>query len=248
MSKRSYLVAVMVSVGVAIAVLVVRSGPEDAGPALAPTETGLATAQVAAGREAAVRFSRMAPAPARAGVGKFSAQTLQTTEDKFRRMVAVRGLITQDKERAALAQQVLRMADGGELMRTILLEPGFARTAFGRFQAEARFYAIAVLDEMAQHGKLDFVVDVAADLARQLAAGSGELDAGRAEDLRGIAAVVGKSLGSRGLLDARSPVLARLGFGAELAKPVHQLYVEGMFYGVWKAESIEHAMAAVKTL
>jgi len=254
MSKRSYLIAVIVSIGVAIAVFAVRSGPDQtdhtdqADQAASRTGSGLATAQVAADREAASRFSRMAPAPARSGVGKFSADTLRSTEDKFRRMVAVRGLITQDKERRALAQQALRMSDSADLMRTILLDPAFARTSFGKFQAEARFYAIAVLDEMARQGQLDFVVDVASDLARQLAAINGEIDGGRAEDLRGLASVLGASLGSRGLLDSRSPVLAKLGFGAGLAKPVHQLYVEGMFYGVWKAESIEHAMAAVKTL
>jgi cytochrome P450 len=248
MSKRRYLVAVIVSVGIAIVLFVVRSGRDDAKPA--PRElTGLATVEVAAGREAANRFASMAPAPARSGVGKFSAETIQSTEDAFRRMVAVRGLITQDKERGALAQQVLAAeSDGAELMRAILLDPAFASSAFGEFQAEARFYAITVLDEIARQGKLDFVVDVASDLAKQLAATSGEINGGRAEDLRGLATVIGQSLGSRGLQDSHSPVLARLGFGSDLAKPVRQLYVEGMFYGVWKAESIEQAMAAVKTL
>ena len=248
MRKHSYLAVAVIVASVAIALFLIRRGTEDAKSTAPHGNTGLTTAQLAAGREAASRFARMTPAPARPAAGKFSAETLRSTETTFRRMVAVRGLITQDKERAALAQQVLATPDGAELMRAILLDPAFATTAFGEFQAEARFYAIEVLDVMAQHGKLDFVVDVASDLAGELAAVTGEINPGRAEDLRGLAAVLGERLGSRGLLDAHSPVLARLGFGPGLAKPIHQLYVEGMFYGVWRAETIEQAMAAVKTL
>jgi len=247
MRTRYSLIAALVAAGVVIALFVVLSAP-DPGAGSPANVAGLTAAEAAAAREAKERLAHMPPAAARSGTGKFTARTIASAEDQFRRMLAVRGLITQEKERRALAQNVLAMPDGADLVRAILLDPALARAAFGSFQAEARFYATAVLDEMARQGNLDFVVDVASDLGAQLAASAGEIDRGRAEDLRGLAGVIGKRLGSRGLADARSPVLAKLGFGPGLARPVHELYVEGMFYGVWKAESIEQAMVAVKTL
>jgi cytochrome P450 len=190
----------------------------------------------------------VAPAAARARVGKFSGEMLQSAEDKFRRMIAFRGLITQDKERRSLAQDVLALPDGAELMRTILVDPAFARSAFGQFQAEARFYAITVLDEVAREGRVELVADVAAELGTQLAAVTGELDRGRADDLRGVMVVIGRSLGSRGVEDAHSPKLARLGLTASVPQQVRQLYLEGLLYGIWKVEPFEQAMAAVERI
>jgi hypothetical protein len=247
MTRYRYLIAAVLSV-VVLALVVVRYWPERTVSTARPAVAGLTAAEQAARREAASRLARMAPASTRDRVGKFSAETIQTTEDKFRRMIAVRGLITQEKERRALAQQVLAAPDGAELMRTILLDPEFARTAFDKFQAEARFYAITVLDEVARRGNVDFVEDVAAALGKQLAQGTGEIDRGRAEDLRGLATAIGRGLGSAGIQDVRSPALAKLGISQSMAPPVRQLYVEGLFYGVWKAESIEQAMAAIDHL
>lgn len=247
MRTRYSLIAALVAAGVAIALFLLLGSPEPGADSPASV-AGLTAAEAAAAREAKDRLARIPSAPARSGAGKFSARTIAAAEDQFRRMLAVRGLITQEKERRARAQNVLAMPDGVDLMRGILLDPALARAAFGNFQAEARFYATAVLEEMARQGNLDFVVGVASELGAQLAAVTGEIDRGRAEDLRGLASVIGRSLGSRGLADARSPVLAKLGFGPGLPRPVHELYVEGMFYGVWKAESIEQAMVAVKTL
>lgn len=244
MTRYRYLIAAVLAV-VALALVVLRYWPEPRAPAARPAVAGLTVAEQAARREAASRLARMAPAPTRDRAGKFSAQTIRTTEDKFRRMIAVRGLITQEKERRALAQQVLAAPDGAELMRTILLDPEFVRTAFGTFQAEARFYAITVLDEVAQQGNVDFVEDVAADLGKQLAQVTDEIDRGRAEDLRGLATAIGRKLGSAGTEDARAPALAKLGISQSMAQPVRQLYLEGLFHGVWKAESIEQAMAAI---
>lgn len=245
MNRHRYLLAVAAA-AVVIAVIVIRSQPAQIHPqpAALPAK-GLSTAEQAARHEAATRLARMAPAPTRDRVGKFSAETIQTTEQKFRQMVSVRGLITQEKERRNLAQDVLAAPDGADLMRSILLDPAFARIAFGQFQAEARFYAITVLDEMARKGNLDFVEGVAVDLAGQLAAVTGEIDRGRAEDLRGVATAIGRKLGSAGIQDVNAPGLAKLGLAQNMPQPVRQLYIEGLFYGVWKAESIEQAMAAV---
>jgi hypothetical protein len=231
------------------AVALVRGRPEhDDSREPVVRSAGVAAAQQAAGRQAENRLAGMVPAGARAGVGKFSAETLQSAEDKFRRMIAFRGLITQDKERRSLAQQVLALRDGAELMRAILVDPAFARNAFGAFQAEARFYAITVLDEASRQGRVDLAADVAADLGKQLAAVTGEIDRGRADDLRGVMVVVGRSLGSRGVEDAHSPQLARLGLTASVPPQVRQLYLEGLLYGIWKAEPFEQAMAAVDRL
>lgn len=245
MMSRRVRVAMIVCVLAAVALVIVRCWPDgDNRPALAVRSAGVTAAQKAASREAENRLARMASAATRAAVGKFSGETLQSAEDRFRRMIAFRGLITQDRERASLAQELLALPDGLELMRTILVDPAFARSAFGEFQAEARFYAITALDEAARQGKVELVADVAADLGKQLAAVTGEIDRGRADDLRGVMVVVGRSLGSHGVEDA--PKLARTGLTASTPQPVRQLYLEGLLYGIWKAEPFEQAMAAVE--
>ena len=210
---------------------------------------GLATVEQAARRQAAERLGQMKPVPVPAnGVGKFSAELLRSTEDKFRRMVAVRGLITQDRERRALAQEILAAPDGNDLVREILLNPEFARQAFGEFQAEARMYSITVLDEAARQGNVDVAISTASDLAGQLRDAGGTPDKGRAEDLIDIATVVAHNVGSRGLVDSDLRVLARLGFEGDLPPAVRQLYVDGFFQGVWKAEGIRSAKATVERL
>jgi hypothetical protein len=139
----------------ALAVVVILRGWPGDGDSPGPTlrSAGISAAQKAASREAENRLARLAPAATRAGVGKFSGETLQSTEDKFRRMIAFRGLITQDRERRSLAQEILALPDGLDLMRSILVDPAFARSALGEFQAEARFYGITVLEEAAQQGR-----------------------------------------------------------------------------------------------
>lgn len=249
MNKRRVLTSVTVFLLAAVALVILRYWPEHAQlPEPMARPAVVTAAEQAASREAGNRLARMTAAPVRAGVGKFSAGMLQATEDRFRRMIAFRGLITQEKERRILAQQVLALPDSTELMRRILVDPVFARSAFGEFQAEARFYAITVLDEAARQGQVELVADVAADLGKQLAAVTGELDPGRADDLRGVMAVIGRSLGSRGVEDPHAPMLARLGFTPDLPRPVRQLYLEGILYGVWKVEPFEQAMAAVERL
>jgi hypothetical protein len=247
MTGRRFLVAMIVCVLAAAALVIVRCSP-DRGHSPGPVvrSAGASAAQKAAWREAENRLARMAPAATRAGVGKFSGETLQSAEDKFRRMIAFRGLITQDRERRSLAQEILALPDGADLMRTILVDPAFARSAFGQFQAEARFYAITVLDEAARQGGVELVAGVAADLGKQLAAVTGELDRGRADDLRGLMVVIGRNLGSHGVEDAHSPNLARTGLTASTPQPVRQLYLEGLLYGIWKVEPFEQAMAAVE--
>ena len=247
MTGRRFLVAMMICAIAAVAI--VRWSPDHGDSSeSADRSAGVSAAQKAASREAEDRLVRMAPAAARAGVGKFSGETLQSAEDKFRRMVAFRGLITQDRERRSLAQEILKLPDGLDLMRTILVDPAFARSAFGQFQAEARFYAITVLEEVAQQGRVDLVADVAADLGNQLAAVSGEIDRGRADDLRGVMVAIGRSLGSHGVEDAHAPNLARTGLTASTPQPVRQLYLEGLLYGIWKVEPFEEAMAAVERI
>jgi hypothetical protein len=210
-----------------------------------PMIAAIGSVEQAARQEAANRLAQMEPAPAHRGVGKFSAEMLQQVEDRFRGMIAFRGLITQEKERRVLAQQILAMPDSSDLMREILLDPAFAKEAFGPFQAEARFYAITVLDEVAKQGNLDLVVDVAADLADQMAAVAGEPDPGRSEDLMAVAAIVGRSAGSQALQDDDSPVVAKL---ADISRPVRAVYVKGLFQGVWKGEGLEEAQAVANHL
>jgi cytochrome P450 len=248
MTGRRFLVAMIVCVLVAFALVIVLCWPDRHSPEPVVQSAGASVAQKAASREAENRLARMTPAATRAGVGKFSGETLQSAEDRFRRMIAFRGLITQDKERSSLAQEILALPDGADLMRAILVDPAFARSAFGQFQAEARFYAITVLDEAARQGRVEIVADVAADLGKQLAAVTGELDRGRADDLRGVMVAIGRSLGSHGVEDAHSPALARAGLTASTPQPVRQLYLEGLLYGIWKVEPFEQAMAAVERI
>lgn len=215
-----------------------------------PVVPGITRVEQAARHEAASRLAQMAPAAALAKnqVGTFSAEAIRAAEDKFRRMMSVRGLITQDKERQLLAQQVLATPTGSALMREILLDPAFAKGAFGAFQAEARFYAAVVLDEVARQGDVDFVVDTAATLARQLTAAAGEPDKGRSEDLVDMVSSISRHVGSQSLLRADSPLLAKLGFAPGMPPSVRSLYVHGIFQGVWKAEGIERAQATAKQL
>jgi hypothetical protein len=248
MMKRRYLVAIPALV--AIAWIGVRCWPDAGGPLARPEVNGLAIAEQAAQREAANRLANMPPPPSLAStaVGKFSAETIHSVEDKFRRMVAVRGLITEERERRSLAQAILATVDGGALVREILLDPELARAAFGSFQAEARFYAITVLDEAARQGDLDVVVDTASDLAAQLVAAGGAPDKGRSEDLTDIAVIIGANLGTQGLLDPGSQALAKIGYAPDLPAPVRRLYIDGLFQGVWKAEGIESAQAMNRRL
>lgn len=254
--KRRYLAAALLLAAIILVVSRHRtktgehsSRPASAGElASSPANAGINAAEQAARREAASRLARMAPALPHVQVGRYSADTIQSVERAFRGMIAVRGLVVQDKERRALAQQVLALPDGSALMREILLDPAFARSAFGDFQAEARFYAISVLKEVARQGNVDYVSDTAAGLTIQLAAAGGEPDRGRAEDLMSIVAIVGESVGSQGLKDANAPVLARLGCGAALAQPVRALCLRGLFQGVWAADGIEQAQAALARL
>jgi hypothetical protein len=211
-----------------------------------PVIPGMNVAEQAARREAATRLARMAPALPHAQVGAYPAETIKTAEQAFRGMISVRGLVIQDKERRALAEQILALPDGSALMREILLDPAFARSAFGDFQAEARFYAIATLKEVARQGNVDFVSETAAALTNQLGATSGAPDRGRGEDLMAIVAIVGESVGAAGFKDASSPALAKLGCTPALPPAVRELCLRGVHQGVWAADGIEQAQAVVK--
>jgi hypothetical protein len=254
--KRRYLVAVLFLVAITLVVTRHwRSASESVPPpasagasGASPASAGASAAEQAARREAASRLARMPPALPHAQVGKYSAEMIQSVNEAFRGMIAVRGLVIQDKERRALAHQILAMPDAAAMMREILLDPAFARSAFGDFQAESRFYAAAVLKEVARQGNLDFVSETAAGLAGQLAADGGEPDRGRAEDLMSVVAIVGESVGSEGLKDANSPALAKLGCTPDLARSVRVLCLRGLFQGVWAADGIEQAQAMVERL
>lgn len=254
--KRRYLIAVLFLAAITLVVTRFwpRAGepvprPTSAGVNVAPpTSAGASAAEQAARREAASRLARMPPALPHAQVGRFSADMIQSVNEAFRGMIAVRGLVIQDKERRALAQQILAMPDAAAMMREILLDPAFARSAFGDFQAEARFYAASVLKEVARQGNLDFVSETAAGLTDQLAAAGGEPDRGRAEDYMSVVAIVGESVGSEGLKDANAPALAKLGCTPDLAKAVRVLCLRGLFQGVWAADGIEQAQAVVERL
>ncbi len=244
--KRRHLVAVPVLV--AVTLVIIHYWPKPAEPVAQPGKAGLSIAERAARSEAANRLAKMAPPAPHSSVGKFSAEAIQAAEEAFRSMITVRGLVIQDQERSALAQQILATPDGSALMREILLDPAFARSAFGDFQAEARFYAIVVLKEAARQGNLDLVVDTAAALANQLAEVASEPDRGRSEDLMSIAAIVGEKVGSQGLQDGNSPMLGKLGFTRDLSKPVRILYLRGLFQGVWAADGFEEAQTVVDRL
>jgi hypothetical protein len=247
MKKRRFIVTVSIlTLG---ALLLVRCWPTSKRePVSGHKAAAVAEIEQASRREAADRLAQMPPAPVRRAAGKFSAETIQQVEQKFRAMNAVQGLITQEKDRRVLAQQILAMPDGAALMREILLNPGFAKTVFGDFQAESRFYAITVLDEAARQGDLDMVVSTGAELANQLTAVSGEPDPGRAEDLMGVAAVIAETTGSQGLQDGGSAMLAKLGVTSATSKPVRVLYLRGLFQGVWRAEGIEKAQVVLDRL
>jgi hypothetical protein len=200
--KRRYLVAVLLLA--AITLIVSRDWPKagdsvpqsaKAGePGLQPAKAGMNVAEQAARREAANRLARMSPTLPHVQVGKYSAETIQSVERAFRGMIAVRGLVIQDKERRALAQQVLALPDGSALMREILLDPAFARSAFGDFQAEARFYAIPVLKEVARQGNTDFVSENRPLVAMLVAAANWPSDDRQAGSDQATAAAVARKL------------------------------------------------------
>src|SRR3954470_24466473 len=102
--KRRYLVAVLFLA--AIALTVTRYLPKTEQPAASSLSAGANVAEQAARREAANRLARMPPALSHGQVGKYSAETIQSVERAFRGMISVRGLVIQDKERRALAQQI----------------------------------------------------------------------------------------------------------------------------------------------
>jgi hypothetical protein len=244
--KRRYVLAAAVLV--AITLVVIRSWPKPVALVARPASAGMSVAEQAARREATNRLAQMPPPRSHVQVGKFSAEAIHSAEEAFRGMATVRGLVIQDQERRTLSQQILGTPDGSALMREILLDPAFARSAFGDFQAEARFYAISVLKEAAREGNVDFVAETGAGLAAQLADRGGEPDRGRSEDLMGVAAIVGETVGSEGLKDVSSPMLARLGCTPVLAKPVRVLCLRGLFQGVWAADGLEQAQAVVERL
>jgi len=241
--KRRYLLTALLLVATVLLVRRLWSSNAE-GPR--PVNAGMNVAEQAARREAATRLSRMAPTLPHAQVGKYSAEMIQSVERAFRGMISVRGLVIQDQERRALAQQILAAPDGSALMREILLDPAFARSAFGDFQAEARFYAISTLKEVARQGNVDFVTDTAAALTGQLGAAGGEPDRGRGEDLMAIVAIVGENVGAEGFKDANSATLAKLGCTPELATAVRELCLRGVHQGVWAADGIEQAQVVVK--
>jgi hypothetical protein len=246
---RRLLVAILLLA--AIALVVTRFWPKAAEPVPAPANAAIAGANVAeqaARREATKRLAQLPPAMSHVQVGRFSAELIQSADEAFRGMISMRGLIIQDQERRALAQRLLAMPDGIELMREILLDLAFARAAFGDFQAEARFYAIYVLKEAARQGNLDTVVETSAGIMGQLAAVAGEPDLGRAEDLMSVVAIVGEHVGSGGLTDANDPMLARIGCTPGLAKEVRALCLRGLFQGVWAADGIQEAQAVLDRL
>lgn len=240
--KRRYVLAIPLLVGATLGI--VHLLPGDA--AAPPVSAGMTAATTAARAEAASRRAKLPPLQPHAPVGRFSAESIQAADEAFRSMTTVRGLVIQDQERRALAQSILARPDGAALMREILLDPAFARSAFGDFQAEARFYAIAVLKEAARQGNVDVVADTTAGLVSQLAGTGGEPDRGRSEDLMGVAAIIGENVGSHGLPDARAPMLARLGCTTDLAMSVRVLCLRGLFQGVWAADGLEEAQAMVE--
>lgn len=244
--KRWHVLAMIVLVTIPVLLLVLRT--DDAAPPSRAVPPGISVAEQAARREAAQRLAQLPRPKPHARVGQFSPDAIQAAEEAFRGMASVRGLVIQEQERRNLAQQVLASPEGPALMRAILLEPAFARTAFGDYQAEARFYAIAVLKEAARQGDVELVAETTAGLVAQLSGVSGELDRGRSEDLMGMAAIVGETVGSGGLKDVSAPMLARLGCTPELAKSVRVLCLRGLFQGVWAADGIEEAQAMVDRL
>jgi hypothetical protein len=92
MSKRRYLVGIVFVAVVGVVGSRYWAATSSSSRARAPA--GITAVERAARELAASRLAQVAPAPVPPqGVGRFSAELLRPTEDKFRRMVAVRGLI-----------------------------------------------------------------------------------------------------------------------------------------------------------
>lgn len=210
---------------------------------------GMQTVERAALLEAERRLTQMPPPPAPpARVGKFTAGEVEQTEQVFRRMIAFRGLVTQEKERRALSAKLLAMPNGPELLREVLIDTDFAKKAFGEFQAEARYYSIVALEEAAREDKMDLVTSTSAELASQLATRGSPIDPGRAEDLIEVVSVIARHAGSQAFANPTSPVLAKMNFSRRLPDEVADLYARGIFDGIWKAEGIQKAQEITKHL
>lgn len=205
----------------------------------------------AAARQAAARLAQIPPAPSSPPpqIGGFSWAEIASAYEVFHKMLAVQGLITRDKARFELAAKLLGTPNGSRLVRQVLLDPSFARAAFGDFQAEARYFSVVVLDHAARSGDLALATSTAAELGKQLAAASDGPDHGRREDLIDVTSVVAHAAGSEAFADASAPLLATLGFtNPSLPKSVRAMYIEGIFAGIWQAETIEQAQSTVERL
>lgn len=240
---------------IVIATLIVLAGArhrlESSAHDRAEPETAVKKLEQAAARQAAARLARLSPAPPapRAQVGGFSWAEIASAYETFHQMLAVQGLITRDKVRQDSAAKLLATPYGSKLVRQILLDPEFARAAFGEFQAEARYLSIAVLGHAARNGDLALAASTAAELGAQLAGAKGVPDHGRDEDLIDITSMVARAVGSQAFAGNSPPLLAALGFtNPDLPTSVRGMYLRGIFDGVWQAETIEHAQTTIERL
>jgi hypothetical protein len=166
-----------------------------------------------------------------------SARKLRTT---FAKMKALRGLVTSDRERRALAREVLADPSAMADIRTTLEDADGAQRLFGDEQAEARVYAIEVMREAARSGQAALALTMASGIAEQIRADRGALN-GRVLDVEGLVSAFAEGAGLEGARRNGGPALDGLRAAARARPELSDVLFRGLMDGLWRASDVDTA-------
>lgn len=228
--------------GAAAAAEPVEASPNDAEPSPPELERTLAQLRQRAETVASQRERRARALPA--DTQGFPKETLALAQQTFDAMVAVRGLISTQTQRAEAARRLLAAPRALDLVYRTSTEPDFARQAFGEQQAEARYFSLLVLEEAAKDGHRERLEEALQVVRRSLAAAEG-FDPGRGEDFRGLLTAYAATAAPDEL---NAETLRSLGYDQGLSREMKQIYHETVFSVIWKRESLEAAQARLQEI
>jgi hypothetical protein len=166
-------------------------------------------------------------------VGGFSRETVRAVLGIYREMLAVRGLYNQNVTRERLVAQILDSPQGLDVAAQALSDLAFTREAFGELQAEARIFSIEVLKAAARRGHDRQLLRSAEAIAQELARsdnGAGELNQGRAADLRDLVHAFVDVKGVDAFASGDVRLVHALGFSPSLPPSVKHIYDEVLFF------------------
>jgi hypothetical protein len=219
-----------------------EASTNDAEPSPAEIERTMAQLRQQAEVVASQR-ERRARTPPADGRG-FPKETLALAQKTFDEMLAARGLVSTQEQRAAAARRLLASPRALDLVYRTSTEPDFARQAFGDQQAEARYFSLVVLEEAAKDGHRERLEEALQTVRRSLLSAEG-FDVGRSEDFRGLLTAYAVTAAPD---DLNAETLKSLGYDRGMPREMKQIYYETVFSVIWKREGLAVAETRFKEI